>query len=147
MITKTLNENIPSYRLLNNIRIPYSGVDNGNNSNNSNAYHFLLHDGVSESTIGSTLAPVDFRFSYHLSNSRNIFQQNNSNKNTNSNNNSDDVTQVILRDHKSDIYSRKVFDREIYFQPTGSNPHDLFMDHIEKTIQKSLKNDHTVNLL
>jgi len=98
-------------------------------------YHFLMYDNATEMSTGSSLAPVDVRFSLHTSNSRNIFNENPS------------VSQIILRDHKSDIYSRRIFGRELYFQPTGTNSYDLFMGHVEKTVQKSLKNEHNINLL
>jgi len=115
-------------KTINNVCIPHQ-YDEGPAS----CYHFLMYHQQSNNAIGSSLSPMDSRFSWHMSNAHNTF--------------SDDTatTQILLRDHKNGMYCRKVLGKQIYFQPSSTNSHNLFMEHIEKTAQKSLKNDYNVN--
>lgn len=128
-IHKVLYDSIPPLRLLNNVSIP-TQFEEGPPS----CYHYLIYDKICERAIGSSLSPVDTRFSLHANTVHDFLSKNPS------------VSQMILRDHKNGIYARKTFGREIFFQPTATSGHDLFMDHIERTVQKSLKNDHQQNL-
>jgi len=115
-------------KTVNNVCIPHQ-YDEGPAS----CYHFLMYHQQSNNAIGSSLSPIDTRFSLHMSNAHNTFSDDSA------------ATQILIRDHKNGMYCRKVLDKQIYFQPSSTNSHNLFMEHIEKTAQKSLKNDYNVN--
>jgi len=115
-------------KTVNNVCIPHQ-YDEGPAS----CYHFLMYHQQSNNAIGSSLSPIDTRFSLHMSNAHNTFSDDST------------ATQILIRDHKNGMYCRKVLDKQIYFQPSSTNSHNLFMEHIEKTAQKSLKNDYNVN--
>jgi len=98
----------------------------------SNSYHFLMFDTSTEMSTGTP--SMDSKFSSHVNNARNTLCED------------PVISQVLLRDQSSGIYCRRTFGKEIYFQPSSSNPHHLFMDHIERTVQNSLKKDHNLNV-
>jgi uncharacterized protein (DUF305 family) len=58
---------------------------------------------------------------------------------------SPDITKVVVKDHASHLYSRKIFGRETHFQhPVNAQ---LKAENLEDTVKNSLKNDHNITLL
>jgi hypothetical protein len=105
ILHKTFGENIPSYRLLNNVRIPHQLGETSPSS-----YHFLMYDEATEMGIGSALAPVDPRFSLHMSNARNLFKEN------------PEMSQIILR------YRIERISREIVLEILSQHCSRLFQE-------------------
>jgi len=58
---------------------------------------------------------------------------------------STDITKVVVKDHTTHMYSRKIFGRETHFQhPVNAQ---LKPENLEETVKNSLKNDHNITLL
>eukprot|EP01112_Ceratiomyxa_fruticulosa_P005905 TRINITY_DN1671_c0_g1_i4.p1 TRINITY_DN1671_c0_g1~~TRINITY_DN1671_c0_g1_i4.p1 ORF type:complete len:668 (+),score=122.64 TRINITY_DN1671_c0_g1_i4:69-2072(+) len=63
------------------------------------------------------------------------------------------ISQIILRDSSGEVFCKRVFGREVYFQPRPSSSsasnlsHDKFLESVEKTVRSTLRDDHNVSLL
>jgi len=112
----------------NDIRLP--GKDKEEPS-----YHFIHYDECNWIAQGESLSATDSEFISNMSHIRNAacFDS--------------ELSTMILQNDHSGIYFRRVFEKEIFFQPRNPNPHDLFMDYIEQTVQNSLRNDFGIHTL
>jgi len=108
-----------------------------NSYQDDQSYHYAVFDQNTQGLQGNLLSTLD-SFDSFVRNSGTAW---------NELNRSDHISNVILQDHKSGIYCRRAAGKEVYFQPTSPNPHDLFLEYVESTVQQSLKYDHNINSL
>eukprot|EP01113_Clastostelium_recurvatum_P028769 TRINITY_DN3474_c0_g1_i4.p1 TRINITY_DN3474_c0_g1~~TRINITY_DN3474_c0_g1_i4.p1 ORF type:complete len:612 (-),score=109.36 TRINITY_DN3474_c0_g1_i4:24-1769(-) len=60
------------------------------------------------------------------------------------------VSQLILRDSSGEVYCKRVFGREVFYQPKPANAtvaHDKFLEAVEKTVRNTLRDDHNIAML
>ncbi len=131
---KDLFENKPididQRKILNDVLVPVL-PDDGPLS----CYHCLHYDSISQSAVGSSMAPKDLRFATHVGHARQLFLED------------DNVETVMLRDFKSGVYCKKTFATENYFQPGNPSAIDTFLEHIEQTAETRMRVDHKISLL
>ena len=111
----------------------------------STSYHLITYDGQTELATSTTITSLnECEFAQTASTIHHTFV-------------SDahaaphaQVSQVIVRNSNGEIFARKAFGREVFFQYKNNNnnmSHDKFLEGIEKTVRTTLKDEHNINIL
>ncbi|KAF2072211.1 hypothetical protein CYY_006477 [Polysphondylium violaceum] len=101
----------------------------------SNNFHFLSYDSLTNMAVSSGIYTVnEENFINTCTAIHDSFIEN------------PDVTQMFIRNHNGEIFCKKQFGREIYYQPKLLYGNNKFLENSELTIQSHLK-DHNINTL
>ncbi|GAM26729.1 hypothetical protein SAMD00019534_099040, partial [Acytostelium subglobosum LB1] len=96
-------------------------------------YHFLSHNTLTEQAVSSGMSTeIEDIFIHTCSNIHDTFNEN------------PNITQMFLRNQQSEIFCKKQFGHEIYYQPKNSNQ---FVEQCETIVQKNLRENHNINIL
>ncbi|PRP78376.1 hypothetical protein PROFUN_13788 [Planoprotostelium fungivorum] len=101
------------------IRVPWTTTEE------PSTYHYLYYDGLVHTMQATGQSTTDGRFLTNTNYARSMFMENSN------------LSQILLQDIKSGIYCRRMMDKELYFQPNSTNPHDVFMKYIDQTREES----------
>jgi len=101
----------------------------------SNNFHFLSYDSLTNMAISSGIYTVNEEsFINTCTAVHDSFIEN------------PDVTQMFIRNHNGEIFCKKQFGREIFYQPKVLYANNRFLENSELIIQNHLK-DHNINTL
>jgi len=126
---------------LSNARIVTPQSQSGTTTQQSYPYHMLAFDDLTKiATCTPVTTQSEMEFVQGASHIHDSFMSTHS---------SGDISQMIVKDSSGEIFAKRAFGREVYFQHKngGNISHDKFLEGVEKTLRTTLKDDHNINML